>query len=71
MTDWQQPNAALTIQMHDRAREIAIKYGYGFYDALVIAAALLTGCTLLYSEDMQSGQRIEKLTIRNPFKEKE
>ncbi len=28
---------------------------------------LLAGCTILESEDMQDGQVIEGLTIRNPF----
>ncbi|WP_252263399.1 hypothetical protein [Paracidobacterium acidisoli] len=41
--------------------------GYQIYDALVIAAALEAGCTTLYSEDMQDGQKIDGLTIRNPF----
>jgi predicted nucleic acid-binding protein len=33
---------------------------------LILAAALEAGCTVLYSEDMQDGQQIESLTIRNP-----
>jgi predicted nucleic acid-binding protein len=32
-----------------------------------ILAALLAGCRTLYSEDLQSGFRIETLEIRNPF----
>ena len=58
----------LTMQTHDRAREIAAQSGYSFYDASIIAAAQLAECTLLYSEDMQAGQRIGKRVIRNPFK---
>jgi predicted nucleic acid-binding protein len=34
---------------------------------LILAAALEAGCTVLYSEDMQDGQKIDSLTIRNPF----
>ena len=48
---------------------IQVRYGYSFYDSLIVAAALGAGCTTLYSEDMQDGQRIEGLTIRNPFAE--
>jgi len=34
----------------------------------VIAAALESGCSVLYSEDFQDGQTIDgQLTIRNPF----
>ena len=58
----------ITIDLHEAALEIAEKYGYGIYDAQVIAAALEAGCATLYSEDLHDGHLIEgKLTIRNPF----
>jgi predicted nucleic acid-binding protein len=51
-----------------RAIEVAEKYKYSFYDSLIIAAALETACTILYSEDMQHKQMIYgKLQIINPF----
>jgi predicted nucleic acid-binding protein len=53
---------------HDRALALAERYGLSIYDALIVAAALLAGCDTLYSEDLQQGQRIEALTIRNPFR---
>jgi len=44
------------------------KYGYSWWDSLLIASSLEAGCETLYSEDMQDGQVIEKtLVIRNPF----
>lgn len=53
---------------HDRALEIAERYGFSGYDALIVAAALLAGCDTLYSEDMQAGQRIDRqLAVVNPF----
>lgn len=55
------------IEIHDRALDVAERYSYGFYDALVIAAAIHSGCSVLYSEDMQDGQQIESVTIHNPF----
>jgi predicted nucleic acid-binding protein len=55
--------------LYRRALDLQARYRYGFYDSLIIAAALDAGCTLLYSEDLQDGQRIEGLTIRNPFVE--
>lgn len=52
-----------------KANAIKNKYGYAFYDSLIISAALECGCNTLYSEDMQHGQTIEnKLKIVNPFK---
>ena len=61
--------APITIETHDAAVSIARKYSYEIYDALIAASALETGCTTLYSEDMQHRQVLEgRLTIFNPFK---
>lgn len=38
-----------------------------FWDSLIIRAALRSGCSILYSEDLQTGRRIEGLEIVNPF----
>ena len=58
----------MSVDTHDRGTQLAERYGLSTYDALIIAAALLAGCTALYSEDMQDGQVIEqRLVIRNPF----
>ena len=43
------------------------RYGFSFYDSLIVAAALEAGCTRLYSEDLQHGQQGQRLTIVNPF----
>jgi predicted nucleic acid-binding protein len=44
------------------------KYGYSYYDSLIIASALEAGCTTLYTEYLQHRQLIEgKLRIVNPF----
>jgi len=61
------PVLPLTVELHEAALELAARYGYHIYDALIVAAAIKGGCDALFSEDMQDGQRIGKLTIRNPF----
>ncbi len=44
------------------------RHSFAFFDALIVAAALLAGCKTLWSGDMQDGQLVNrKLTIRNPF----
>ncbi len=51
------------------AIQIKEKYGYSYYDSVIIASALQNKCTILYTEDMHHKQIIEKkLTIINPFK---
>ena len=42
-------------------------HGISFWDALVVRAALASGCSRLYSEDLQEGRRFEGLEIVNPF----
>lgn len=55
--------------LYERGLELRERYALGFYDALIVAAALEGGCTRLWSEDMQDGLRVDRLTIRNPFAE--
>jgi predicted nucleic acid-binding protein len=58
----------ITLETHDLGLQIAERYGFALYDALIVAAALLAGCATLYSEDLQDGQTIDgRLVVRNPF----
>ena len=43
------------------------RYRLSWYDSLVVAAALASGCDTLYSEDLQHGQQFGNLQIKNPF----
>lgn len=58
----------LTAETHDLGLEVAERYGFSVYDALIVASALQAGCKTLYTEDLQDGQTIQaRLVIRNPF----
>jgi predicted nucleic acid-binding protein len=57
----------LSLRTHVRGLAISQRYRFGIYDSMIVAAALEAGCVTLFTEDMQHGQRIEGLTIRNPF----
>lgn len=51
-----------------KALALAAKYHYTHYDSLMLASALVSGCSILYSEDMHNGQVIEDtLKLVNPF----
>ena len=64
------PPEPLTLASHDRGRQLAERYGLSVYDAMIVASALLAGCDVLYSEDMQHGLVIEgQVRICNPFRE--
>ena len=53
--------------LYRRGLELQSRYGFSFYDALIVAAALESGCTRLYTKDLQHGQKIDGLVIENPF----
>jgi predicted nucleic acid-binding protein len=58
-----------SMALYRRALDVQARYRYGFYDSLIITSALDASCSRLYSEDLQDEQRIEGLTIENPFRE--
>jgi predicted nucleic acid-binding protein len=41
--------------------------GLSWYDSLIVSGALQARCALLYSEDLQHGQRFGSLQVANPF----
>lgn len=49
------------------AMEKSVRFQISILDAMVVEAALRSGATTLYSEDMQHGQRFGELTLINPF----
>ena len=58
----------LTVEVNQRGRKIAKRYGLSVNDAMIVASALLADCQTLFSEDMQDGLVVnEVLSISNPF----
>ena len=52
----------------EKAMEIEVQAQLSYWDALIVAAALLSGCDTLYTEDLQHGRRFDdQLTVVNPF----
>ncbi len=49
------------------ATELRKNHKFSFWDSLIVACALKTSCSILYSEDMQHGFIIDQLQIINPF----
>lgn len=54
-------------EFYRRGLGIHERWRFGWYDSLIITAALEMGCDVLYSEDLQHKQTIETLTVINPF----
>ena len=48
-------------------RGVEMRYRLSWWDALIVAAAQLQGCTLLLSDDLQDGANYGGVTVRSPF----
>jgi predicted nucleic acid-binding protein len=57
----------LTVEAHALGLEISERRRLSVFDGQLLACALISGCDVFYSEDLQHGQIIADLTIRNPF----
>ena len=66
----------LSVRTHQTALALMAKYNLSVYDANIVAAAGLSGCAVLYSEDMHEGLNVKMpavkgdvtLSLRNPFR---
>jgi predicted nucleic acid-binding protein len=66
----------LSVRTHQAALALMARYNLSVYDANIVAAAALSDCAILYTEDMQDGLNIKlpalanstSLVIRNPFR---
>lgn len=57
-------------ETHDIALNLAERHALAVFDALIVAAALQSGCGVLFSEDMHHGMMINgTLRITDPFRE--
>jgi len=53
----------------NKALSIKERYGFSYFDSLMLSSAIEGNCNIIFSEDMSDGQIIEKsLKIVNPFK---
>lgn len=52
-----------------RALALVTHYRINNWDAAILAAALASGCELVYSEDLNDGQDYEGVRVVNPFRE--
>ena len=66
-----EPVRGLDAETHRIACTVAERHQIGFYDSLIVAAALQAGCDTLYSEDMHHGLRVRhgaaRVRVVNPF----
>ena len=57
----------ITLPHMDLALELTGRFQISYYDALILAAANLAKCEIVYSEDLNAGQSYAGVTVVNPF----
>ena len=51
----------------DEAWGIEDRFGFSYWDSLIVAAARRSGCSFLLTEDLQDGQDLDGLSVLDPF----
>lgn len=49
------------------AWNVEARFGFSYWDALIVAAAQVVGCEYLLTEDLSDGQELGSMTVINPF----
>ena len=50
------------------ALDLKARYGFAYWDAAIVAAALAQGCSTLFTEDLPHEQVVEGVRIVDPFR---
>jgi predicted nucleic acid-binding protein len=53
--------------LYGRALELTRRHSISWYDSLIVTAAIDSGCSILYTEDIQHAQKFDTLLVQNPF----
>ena len=61
------PVRAITLDVMHAALDICDRFGLSYWDSAILAAARLSGCDVVYSEDLGTGQSYDGVRVDNPF----
>ena len=61
------PVQSITIDVMREAFALCERFSLSYWDAAILAAAMVAGCDAVYSEDMSSEQDYDGLRVINPF----
>jgi|ERR1700678_2724717 predicted nucleic acid-binding protein len=56
-----------SLRLFNDAIDIRTRHQLSWYDSLIVAAAVEGGCSVLYTEDLSHGMKINGVKIENPF----
>jgi predicted nucleic acid-binding protein len=53
--------------LYSEALRLQSQSGISWFDSIIICSAIQAQCNVLFSEDLQHGQRFGSLSVNNPF----
>ena len=56
-----------SLTMFSQSIALQQRYQLSWWDSLIVSAAMQAKCDVLYTEDLQHGQRFGDLVVTNPF----
>ena len=56
-----------SLSLYEEALRLHSSHKIQWFDALIVCAGREAGCSILYSEDLQNGQKFGELQVINPF----
>ena len=56
-----------TVADVEEAISLQSRYQVSFWDSMILCSALRLGCEVLWSEDLNAGQKYETVLVLNPF----
>jgi predicted nucleic acid-binding protein len=62
------PLMTVTADLIRTALEVEARYGISFWDSLILAAADAGGADVIYTEDLNHGQRYGRVVALKPFR---
>ena len=65
---WEPP--APTLALLEAAWDEQDRWGFSYWDSLIVAAARQQGCGILLTEDLTHGQELDGLRVVSPFRER-
>ena len=59
----------IDLSLVKRAIEIQKEYAISYWDSLILASAEKAGCSTVFSEDLNEGQKYNHILVENPFQQ--
>jgi predicted nucleic acid-binding protein len=57
-----------SVDLYSEGLRMRGRYGFSWFDSLIVASAVGNGCKTLYTEDLQHGMKIGGMKIVDPFR---